>query len=660
MIPLLLAGCLFLTERDLQTVSDADGDGFLAASVGGDDCDDTRADVHPGAGDAWYDGIDGDCDGASDFDQDGDGLDAAAYGGLDCDDTRRSIRADPTDWFPDCDGDGFGDPTPVNSCGLPRDAAALVCSGAGPTDWIAGSPDLQLDCDDTDPAARPYGPDQPYDGIDGDCDGANDWDADHDGWVRPEDAAFAGGTAPNVGDCDDTDATANPATLEIAYDGVDGDCDGGDDYDQDGDGYRPAPHNGTAPADCNDQDASIHPGVPEVWYDGVDDDCDGTDDDQDGDGAGRLDDCDDLDPTVFPGATEVWYDGADQDCDGANDYDRDGDGFVALGEAAHAGGTAPGVGDCDDGDPTARPGAAEVWYDGVDRDCSGGNDFDQDGDGVVASGYDAEAGGLATGDCDDLDASVRPGVPERWYDGVDGDCDGSNDYDRDGDGAVIGGLGVPGGTAVLAGDCDDDDPLVGPGATEVFYDGVDSDCAGDNDYDADGDGFVPDAWAAEAGGTAPFTGDCDDADAAFHPLAPEVWYDGLDQDCAGGNDYDRDGDGFVALAWAAEADGLGTGDCQDGDPAVRPDATEIWYDGLDQDCDGADDFDQDADGTALGQGDCDDTDPAFGPDAVDVPYDGIDHDCAGDNDYDADHDGAVALGFEAEIGGTAPRTGDCD
>ena len=42
------------------------------------------------------------------------------------------------------------------------------------------------------------------------------------------------------------------------------------------------------------------------------------------------------------------------------------------------------------------PGAADTWYDGVDADCAGGSDFDQDGD-----GYDLE------NDTDDTDASVH-------------------------------------------------------------------------------------------------------------------------------------------------------------------------------------------------------------------------------------------------------------
>lgn len=65
--------------------------------------------------------------------------------------------------------------------------------------------------------------------------------------------------------------------------------------------------------------------------------------------------------------------------------DADGDGYAADV-------------DCDDGDPSVNPEASETWYDGVDGDCKGDDDFDQDGDGDRAAAH----GGT---DCDDIDPS---------------------------------------------------------------------------------------------------------------------------------------------------------------------------------------------------------------------------------------------------------------
>jgi hypothetical protein len=42
---------------------DRDGDGFRDAACGGEDCDDTRNDVFPGAEEVCFDGVDNDCDG---------------------------------------------------------------------------------------------------------------------------------------------------------------------------------------------------------------------------------------------------------------------------------------------------------------------------------------------------------------------------------------------------------------------------------------------------------------------------------------------------------------------------------------------------------------------------------------------------------------------
>ncbi len=116
--------------------------------------------------------------------------------------------------------------------------------------------------------------------------------------------------------------------------------------------------------------------------------------DADGDGHTEGVDCNDADGQTYPGATEVWYDGVDQDCSGGSDFDQDGDGH----DADDMGGL-----DCDDLDPAFSPDAVEVWYDGVDQNCDGGDDHDQDGDGDPTP----VVGGL---DCDDADAGVNSGL----------------------------------------------------------------------------------------------------------------------------------------------------------------------------------------------------------------------------------------------------------
>jgi hypothetical protein len=187
------------------------------------------------------------------------------------------------------------------------------------------------------------------------------------------------------------------------------------------------------------------------------------------------------------------------------------------------------------------------------------------------------------GDCNDASAAVSPAASERC-DTQDNDCDGFTDeadatdartwyVDGDGDGygdpaAAIPGCQAPTGTVADGSDCDDTDPAVHPGAAETWYDGIDQDCAGDDDLDADADGDR----AAGFGG-----GDCDD-DPSVNSFAVEVFYDGIDQDCDGLSDYDADVDSFDSDAW-------GGTDCDDGNAAIYPGAPEIDA-GVDNDCDG--------------------------------------------------------------------------
>lgn len=175
-------------------------------------------------------------------------------------------------------------------------------------------------------------------------------------------------------------------------------------------------------------------------------------------------------------------------------------------------------------------------------------------------------------DCDDGDADVFPGAPERCN-GLDDDCDGTVDeepvdsptwyVDGDGDGygttdTELTSCERPGTAASVPGDCDDGDATVYPGAEEVC-DGSDEDCDGQADEDAidavecvpdeDRDGHGQDVAAQRCcalgdGWVAPGEADCDDADRAVSPSGLEAC-NLRDDDCDDEVDEDEDGDDTV-------------------------------------------------------------------------------------------------------------------
>ena len=257
-----------LDEDGLGDVCDEDADGDLYSTDQGD-CDDANAAVSPDADELCGDSIDNDCNGAVDED---DASDAGA-------------------WFPDIDGDGFGD----------ADAGTTACDQ--PAGLIADG----LDCDDSDLAINPDA-DEVCDAVDNNCDGDVDEDGAVDGttWYADADGDLYGDSNSSLVAC------AQPS------------------------GYV------NNPVDCDDADANLTNGL--LWY--ADGDGDGYGDPDSAStfactGAtgevGNSTDCDDADAAISPGATEL-CDGIDNNCDGAIncddfdcagvDVDTDGDGVT--------------------------------------------------------------------------------------------------------------------------------------------------------------------------------------------------------------------------------------------------------------------------------------------------------------------------------------------
>jgi|GEM_PF-4359838 hypothetical protein len=143
------------SEPDQDPLVDNDGDGVHSDA----DCDDSDPDIHPYATEVC-DGIDNNCNEEIDEDL-------------------------GTNWYPDVDGDGFGDMTaePVEAC----------------DETVEGYVADNTDCDDL---AWTFNPDAPEvcDGYDNDCDGETDEDCDED-------------TEP-VEDPEDTDVPDDTGMLE--------------------------------------------------------------------------------------------------------------------------------------------------------------------------------------------------------------------------------------------------------------------------------------------------------------------------------------------------------------------------------------------------------------------------------------------------------------
>ena len=343
-------------------------------------------------------------------------------------------------------------------------------------------------------------------------------------------------------------------------------------------------------------------------------------------------DCDDNAVTgsdVFPGATEIIGDGIDQSCDGGEIcyLDADNDSYRSTDTTVSADAdcadpteaeASAGL-DCDDGDNAILPGATELAGDEVDQNCDSlelcYDDVDNDGYRTtgtrVSNDIDCDSPGEAravepSGDCDDGNASIRPGVSEIAGDEVDQNCNGTElcylDNDNDGFRPGSGTSTILSSNASCTdnrearateptGDCNDSNSAIKPGAAETIGDQIDYNCDGDElcYADADNDNYrtntsvvssdldcvdTGEATAAQA------SGDCVDGNAAINPGAAE-YCDTVDQDCDGSP---RNGcpasstlSSFLYTSWSGGSSGtIATDPCPTGQAIT---AMRIWHDG---------------------------------------------------------------------------------
>ena len=333
-------------------------------------------------------------------------------------------------------------------------------------------------------------------------------------------------------------------------DGEDNDCDGK--TDQDDDEYR------SVDETCN----------------GIDDDCDGeTDEESD---LPKMP-CE-SEPNEWgtcegfwqckngkkvgcsaPDASEEVCDGVDNDCDDVTDEEQ-GQTTCGTGECEHT------VDNCANGQVQTcdeMEGAADEQCNLKDDDCDGETDELSDlkqttcGMGVCEHSVDNCIGGVPN-PCDPME-----GKTDETCNLLDDDCDGSTD-EVDDLGQTECGLGECKHTADncidgVAQTCDEME-----GTTEETCNLLDDDCDGSTDEenaigcttryfddDADGFGIAEDSRCLCNGDgkyTADESGDCDDSNKAINPDAIEVCDDGIDNDCDGevdglDGDCDTDGDG---------------------------------------------------------------------------------------------------------------------
>jgi len=504
----------YYCDNDSDTYYDATADGTCntynctpagCQAAQGDDCNDANADIYPGADEICGNGVDENCDGVDDPcacpDNDNDGYADSACGGTDCNDSNDTINPGAFEVCDDSDTDencnGLADDNDPGATGqtiyyIDSDSdnyGSESDTGTGYCDPPAGVVTDNTDCNDGDLSINPGAEEECGNGIDENCDGDDSCPCitiqkrgiyyEEEGFDLENDSGDTACCEDNTYCVDGGTCYASGTCRDIDSDGDEEYCNSAFNRWEEVDSYGFGDLSGTYPSSTwrSYCDNCVGAGRWNLGGEAVSpvicvncwDFCCGDDANEfvKTNAAETQTRCCDRDTDCVNSAGTCIANGAD--CGGGEGVcngvvcgivcpDNDSDGYTN---------STCGGSDCNDSDEEIYPGATEVC-DGVDNNCANGVD-----EGGVCSSV-------------------------TYY------CDKDSDtyYNATADGTCNTYSCTPAGCQEAQGDdCNDSNPAINPGATEVCGNAVDEDCSGAADPCPCGNGNLDSGEECDDGNT---------------------------------------------------------------------------------------------------------------------------------------------------------------